>query len=375
MGTPGKRARNVRREALTFAEAALGRWGVRNARLVPLSLGYKHVFRVSRPGGQEEYVLRTYGVPEVDEEVLRRNPELRTGAGLRSPETLRSQLAWLSDLGNEGLRVPEPVPAPDGSVVVPVGAGGRWSRLLPFAAERRAGRPVRRCVLLRWVPGGRRTGELSPQEAFLAGSLLARMHRHGGRFDLSGAPALPRWDWNWAFGRSAPVWREGTTFYSAREISALERVSSRVRSVLEEIGHGRGVFGPSHQDFRLENLVFGRERVGVIDFDVCGLGHYLFDFVKMRSSLRSHLGGRMGPLWDALLAGYEAERPIPGDLDRHLWAFAAMRRMATINTKLTSGFARSGERERSLKDAADWFRNLDPGQSGGHPQRRSRPPG
>ena len=347
------------REALAVAEAALGHWGLRDARLAPLSLGYKHVFRVSRPGG-EEYVLRTYGVPETDEEVLRRNPVLRTGAGLRSPETLRSQLAWLSDLGSEGLRVPEPVPASDGSVVAPVGAGGRWSRLLPSAAGLPAGRPARRCVLLRWVAGGHRTRGMSPREASLAGALLARIHRHSGRFDLSRAPALPRWDWDWAFGPSAPIWREGAAFYPAGEMRAFERVASRVRSALGEIGHGPDTFGPTHRDFRLENLVFEGERVGAIDFDVCGLGHHLYDFVGMRSSLRSHFGGRMEPLWEAFLAGYEAERPLPKGLDRHLWAFAAMRRMAAVNTRLAPGSAHQEEHKRFLEDAASWFGSLDP---------------
>ncbi len=363
-------ARAVRREALTLAEAALRHWGIEDARLSPLSLGYKHVFRVSRPGG-EEFVLRTYGVPGTDEETLRRRPELRTGAGLRSSGTLRSQLAWLSDLGNEGLRVPEPVPALDGSVVVPVGTGSRWRRVLPFVT----GRPARRCVLLRWVPGGHRTRELSRREASLAGSLLARLHRHGERFDLSGAPALPRWDWNWAFGLSAPIQDEGARFYSAGEMRAFEHAADRVRSALEEIGDGPEAFGPTHWDFRLENLVFDGEKVGVIDFDVSGLCHYLFDFSRTRSSLRSHFGGRSGPLWEAFLAGYEAERPLPEDLDRHLWAFAAMRRMATINTRLASGPACPGERARSLKSAADWFQSLDPGQAGGRSRRRPRPSG
>jgi Ser/Thr protein kinase RdoA (MazF antagonist) len=369
-GAGGQRySETTRRQALALAETALGRWGVSDARLSPLSLGYKHVFRVSGPGGKE-FVLRTYGRPDVDEDTLRRSPELRTGVGLRSPETLRSQLAWLAALAtDEGLRVPQPVPASDGSVVVLVGAEGRWSRLLPAAARRSARegeRSGRRCVLLGWVPGEQRAENLSPREASLAGSLLARMHRHGEQFDLREAPALPRWNWDWSFGLRTPIWREGVAFYSSDAMRTFERADAGCRALLKEIGHGRSVFGPTHHDLRLMNLVFEEGKVGAIDFDGCGLGHYLFDFAKMSSSLRAHLGDRTEPIWEAFLAGYEAERPLPESLDRHLWAFVAMRRMATVNRRLVLAYPAGGpacraEHKRFLTDAAGWFEHLDLG--------------
>src|SRR4028118_1666383 len=103
--------------ATRLAEIALGRYGLRDARLRLLSHGFKEVFLVeSRSRGR--FVLKTYGVPPEVGEEERRDPGYRTGPGLRPPETIGAQLHWLSALGREtDLVVPEPVPLPDGSLV------------------------------------------------------------------------------------------------------------------------------------------------------------------------------------------------------------------------------------------------------------------
>ena len=103
--------------ATRLAGIALGRYGLRDARLRLLSHGFKEVFLVeSRSRGR--FVLKTYGTPPEVGEKGRSDPRYRTGPGLRSPETIEAQLHWLSALGREtDLAVPEPVPLPDGSLV------------------------------------------------------------------------------------------------------------------------------------------------------------------------------------------------------------------------------------------------------------------
>jgi hypothetical protein len=121
---------------VTLAKLAIGRYGLRDARLRPLGDGV-------RPGGE------------------RSDPRYRTERGLRSPETLRAQLLWLSALRNEtDLAVPEPVPLPDGSL----GGGVSFADLPPLRSllRRVSARhrdlyppndPPRHFALLRWVPG------------------------------------------------------------------------------------------------------------------------------------------------------------------------------------------------------------------------------
>ena len=107
--------------ARRLAETALERYGLWNARLDLLRHGFTQVFRVVSPAG-DEFALRMYRLPR--EDASRPDARGRTGAALRSPETLRQQATWLSALRREtNLLVPEPISAADGSLVGWVSAG------------------------------------------------------------------------------------------------------------------------------------------------------------------------------------------------------------------------------------------------------------
>ena len=87
--------------------------------------------------------------------------------------------------------------------------------------------------------------------------------------------------------------------------------AQRSKEVLEGLGEDADVFGVIHRDLKLDNVVFHQERAGVIDFDACGLGHYLLDLCRVRRTLTTRHANRLRPLWDAFLAGYENTRPSP----------------------------------------------------------------
>jgi Ser/Thr protein kinase RdoA (MazF antagonist) len=102
--------------------------------------------------------------------------------------------------------------------------------------------------------------------------------------------------------------------------------------------------------------------VGAVDFDLCGLGYYLFDLWTMRDSLRTHHADRVEPLWAAYLAGYERERALPEELQRYLTAFEAMQKMAMVNRQIRLlGQETDPAALRSpdfLTNMANWFKDL-----------------
>jgi Ser/Thr protein kinase RdoA (MazF antagonist) len=328
--------------ARRLAEAALERYGLRNARLDLLRHGFTQVFRVVSPAG-DEFALRMYGLP--GENASRPDPRCRTGAALRSPETLRQQLAWLSSLRREtGLLVPAPVSAADGSLVGCVSAGDP---------------PQTRCfVLVRWVPGRHKREDLTPADLGLVGSYMARLHDHAERHSPGDVDALPRWDWHWPFGKSAPLW--GGVFYSGEQMEVFEEVARRVWRDLEELGYGREVFGPIHRDLNLGNLVFNGGTVGAIDFDLCGMGHYLLDLTSTLASLRPWHADPGGRMREALLEGYERERSLHPEHQRYIETFTAMRRVAAVNRQIELLSARATRHEareqRFLQNSVTWLR-------------------
>lgn len=311
---------SVAPRATELAELAFRRYGLRDARARPLrQRGRTQVFRVTSPTGGE-FVLRMFAVPPAVEGAGDAEPGPSIRVLPRSLEALRSQLPWMSYLRREtDLVVPEPMPASDGSLVNYVSLEGFTGR---------------HCVLLRWVPGRHKDKDLGTEDISLIGSYLARLHLHAERYFLPEGSIFPRWDWDWPFGESAPLWGKGEAVYTASEMGVFEAAAQRVRGDLEELGYGRDAFGLIHRDPNLDNFLFHDGMVGAIDFDLCGLGHYLLDLTVTLISLRRHHRGHHTPRWEAFLAGYESKRPLPPNHKRYFQTFVAMRMVAAVNREL-----------------------------------------
>ncbi len=347
-GGPETTERELR--AIRLAAIALERYGIGDARIELLRLGFIQVFRVVSPS-RGQFILRMYDVPDVNKEAPHDDPQNLTDVRLRSPEVLRSQLLWLLELGREtDLIVPEPIPVRGGSLLgyVAFEELSPRRRLLRRVWKRHRdtyhpNHPGRHCVLLRWIPGVQKTKDIQTKDLSLAGAYIARLHRHAAQNSVPGEHPLPRWDWNWPFGDSKAIWTKGEEFYS--EMKVFETAASRIREDLRTLGEDRNVFGIIHRDLKLENFVFGEESVSAIDFEMCGRGYYLFDLQVAHRSLSIHHRDRHERLWDALLQGYERERPLPAGPDLHFKTFAAMQTVAAVNRQLALlGSATRGSR-------------------------------
>lgn len=348
-----------RRVDLALAEAALGLYGLRGARVVRLRSGFTQVFRVDSPDSGR-FVLRLYNLPRAVEEAERSGRRFHLGPGLRSPETLHAQLLWLSALAREtDLTVPTPVTTLGNSLVGHVSLRDALSRgtLLRRALGRYLGKPrpgdeQRHCALLRWVPGQQKRQAVNPADASSLGSFVARLHEHAEAYEVPDPGVLPHWDWHWPFGESAQLWDAGANFYSDAGMAVFEETARRVSLDLGALGRDEDVFGMIHRDLKLENLLF-REAgtVGAIDFDMSGMGHYLLDLtVAIHVLERKGARGaqrRPGELREALLEGYERTRRLPDDYPHYLGTFAAMRRVNAVNRELGRLAAGSATSQRA----------------------------
>lgn len=116
------------------------------------------------------------------------------------------------------------------------------------------------------------------------------------------------------------MWELGERFYSAAEMEVFGEVSRRVRLDLDRLGYAGTVFGVVHRDLTLGNLLFEEDgAVGATDFDLCGLGHHLFDLSVVLRALGSaavrerdeNREARLERAREALFEGYESVRPCP----------------------------------------------------------------
>lgn len=288
-----------------WVKAAIKQYGIRDARFTLLKEGTnqrKLLFLVESPT-RGRFLLRMYKLA-------------------RRGENLRSELLWLQALRREmPLSVPEPIPAADGSLV-------------SYVSFKGSPQP-RRCVLLRWLPGGREEADLNPANLSLAGSYVARLHRHSEQYGVPEGLVFPHvWDWNWLFGKTAPLWNKGESVYSRSELDMFRAVAERVRRDLQELGRDSNVFGVIHRDLHLKNFLFHNGEAYAVDFENCGWGYYLFDLVVTLSSLEGYGEKYRAPMQAALIEGYQRERPLPEDHCRYLDTFMAMRVVQRANLVL-----------------------------------------
>jgi Ser/Thr protein kinase RdoA (MazF antagonist) len=120
-------------------------------------------------------------------------------------------------------------------------------------------------------------------------------------------------------------------------MAVFEAAAQRVHEDLQELGYDRDAFGAIHRDLHLRNILFHSGRVGVVDFDLCGLGHYLFDLAVLLnalrlSALRSQRPDRFWNMRETFFEHYERECLLSEGYRRYLMMFHAMRHVARAST-------------------------------------------
>jgi Ser/Thr protein kinase RdoA (MazF antagonist) len=102
--------------------------------------------------------------------------------------------------------------------------------------------------------------------------------------------------------------------------------------------------------------------VGTIDFDRCGLGHYLFALARIRMDLERRYPARYGQMWSAFVEGYERERPLPEDYQRYLTTFGVVRSVREVNREIKrlhrGKNASQKQAEQLLGSLANWLEDL-----------------
>lgn len=276
------RAARLRR----VAERALASYDVVVLRLRLITNASNGIFRVDTPDG-----------PLV----------IRVGLGGHighSLDEVRSETEWLAALAAEtDLRVPAPVPARNGRLVVAAGA--------PGVPERR------NCVVFRWIPGPLLADRLSPARVAALGAYAAGLHRHGAGFGPLGDFVAPRYDRLFPFDE--PVVLFESPMLSGRRESLFREAAARVEDALDRLRRHRP--GLLHGDLHQWNVkVVGRD-VAAFDFEDLMWGwpvqdlattlyyyHGLPEYRSLRAALETGYRGA-GGVWpddadiDTFLAG------------------------------------------------------------------------
>lgn len=246
-----------------FLRAARAHWGLGNAPVTLIAARENRVFRVDLPNGSA--ALRLH------------RKDYRTVA------ELRSELQWMAMLAQNGIAVPAPIVALDGTHLL-VHDG--------IAVD-----------MLTWLNGSPLTvASDSKKTYFDLGRLVARMQTCADTWTPPADFSRPVWnlvgdDPTW--GR---FWANPELTLNQRNLFQHFRDNARIA-----LGHlNNPAIGLIHADLVPDNVLLNAGRLQPIDFDDGGFGYHLFDLATV--TFHSRRMDRTGVLAEATIAGYRSLR-------------------------------------------------------------------
>jgi Ser/Thr protein kinase RdoA (MazF antagonist) len=276
-------------------QAMAKRWGVSDrTELKFLSHSENTTFLALDPGSDARLILRVHRV------------------GYHAPEEIRSELDWIKALIAARVVVTAaPIPDRDGAPLCALDLAGAYRQVAAFTYM---------------------TGEepnLSdglPTWFEKLGALSARLH--GQSRCWARPPSFQRktWDFDAMLG-ARPLWgdwREGIGLSDPNR-KVLQRVVDALQERLARYGQTPDRFGLIHADLRLANLLVDGDRLGIIDFDDCGISWFFYDFA---SAVSFHEHEPIVPeLREAWLAGYRTVASVGKDDEAMIPVFVMLRRL------------------------------------------------
>jgi Ser/Thr protein kinase RdoA (MazF antagonist) len=254
---------------------ALAHWGLEGSPVELVAARENRVFRVETP--DVPLALRLH------------RPGYRTRA------ELDSELAWMAALEQQGVKVPRPVPAKDGSLCVAV--GDTFVDVLTYLE----GTPL--------MKDGRVAQDAGPSEtAFRLGATLARLHDISDEWSLPSGFVRPAWDAEGLLG-DKPLWGRfwENPALTRDQAELLTEVRSNAQRALSRLGPELD-YGLIHADAVPENVLVDDDAVYLIDFDDGGYGFRLFDLATTVNRLERYAPD--GAAGRRFLDGYLQARPI-----------------------------------------------------------------
>ena len=286
---------------------ALPVWNIDSASALRLlKLRENAVYRVFDRARAAQYVVRVHR------------------AGYHSDAELRSEWQWMNSLREY-------------SVLTPVLRYSSNDRMFEILESAEVPEP-RQVDIVEWVDG-EQLGSLEEglggaadeiRERFeTLGSIMAKMHNHAENWREPDGFTRHAWDVDGLTGEQ-PFWGRFWELpaLSARQKGRLIRVRDKLRAELTEFGTASDKYSLIHADLLFENILADKDGVRVIDFDDCGYGWHLFDFVTSVFFLQG--SEHFIAAKEALITGYRKCRPLT---DEHL-AWLPVMFMARATTYL-----------------------------------------
>lgn len=238
--------------------------------------------------------------------------------GYHSEAALRSELAWMEQLGAGGIGVPQ---------IIRTRAGEHLTQVHSEALE-----GARYVDMLGWLSGSTLGSAEHGLHAdgdiealfFQAGAVAARIHLRSAQWRQPNEFTRHAWDEEGLVGANpfwGRFWELDLLSPAQRELLQLARQEARLD--LRRYGRTLSNFGMIHADLVPENLLLDGAELQLIDFDDAGFGWHMFE---LATALYFCLDDqRFAQIEAALLRGYHSVKPLDAADRAVLPLFLALR--------------------------------------------------
>lgn len=270
-------------------------WGASGAaQLKLLTISENATFRLADPQAGLDLIIRVH------------RPDYHTD------DEILSELDWITALRDQRVvDTPRPV-------------SGNNGHLLQVFSD---GAVNRRAVAFDFMSGREPDAEVDlPKWYGTLGEINARLHGHSRSWSRPQRFVRKTWDFDCIIGASAHWgdWRAALGLTPEGK-QVLELTHALLQKQTTAYGYGPDRFGLVHCDMRAANLLVEGDRLGVIDFDDCGLSWYGYDLAAAISFMEHE--PIIPELVAAWLDGYRRVAPFDAEHEAALPMLIMLRRM------------------------------------------------
>lgn len=240
---------------------------------------------------------------------------------------IKLELSWMQAIRNEtDIRLPQPLPARDGQLVVQASAEG-----VP---------EPRLCVVFHWVPGVNLEDRFNEETVHRMGQLSAKLHQHGATFKIPQGTPLRN------LGKIFPYCEPGfnlvepfklfnpefSAWITPQRRSVFEKTIEQVEGFLKTLYSDQNRARILHHDLHLWNVKVHRGQLYVIDFEDLIWG---FPEQDIATTLYYFPWEDNFNHWKSIFKqGYESMQPYPIKDDMQLETMLVARRLLLTNDLL-----------------------------------------
>ena len=244
--------------------------------------------------------------------------------GYRSIAEINSELLWMDMLAQNGINVPGPIQAPNGSYLFTL--DGVVVSMLSWMD----GIPLSKTVV-------------SKEVYFELGQILARMHSLADAWQPPSSFTRPTWD---LLG-DEPSWGRfwENPLLNSEQSRDFQEFRAWARKAINDLQPSD--FGLVHADLVPDNVLSDGKGLQLIDFDDGGFGYRLFDLATITH--RSRRDDSSGDLAEAVVKGYSTDKDIDANT---LMLFEALRACTYVGWNISRMNEPDG-RQRNLRYVND----------------------